>query len=61
MIAMDVKVKAAGFTIMPAARSIASWIHSISSYSRFDCRNSIACPGTASRHIASTSASVVRP
>jgi hypothetical protein len=61
MIAIDVKVKAAGLMMMPAPSSIASWIHSISSYSRFDWRKKIAVSGSAARHSASTSASVVRP
>jgi hypothetical protein len=40
---------------------MASWIQSMSSNSLFDCRNSIGWPGIASRHMASISASVVRP
>ena len=61
MIAIEVKVKAAGLMMIPLPSSMASCTQSMISYSRFDCRKTIGWPPAASRHIASTSARVVRP
>ena len=61
MMAIDVKVKAAGLMMIALPLSIASWIQSTSSYSRLDCLNTIGQSGLASRHIASTWAMVVEP